>query len=72
MRAVSPDFEIDDRALVGHRVSRSDAMKAAAKSRVRPTAANRGRHYWATVAAAYDRGLQRGRTVVDNGGLADG
>jgi glycosyltransferase involved in cell wall biosynthesis len=72
MRTVSPDFEIDDRALVAHRVSRRRALKAAAISRLRPTTANRGRYYWATVAAAYDRGIQRGRTAHADGEQSDG
>jgi GT2 family glycosyltransferase len=72
MRAVSPNFEIDDRGLVNRRVSRLAELVAAAKARLHPNDRTRAGFYWATAAAAYHRGLRRGRVTAGTRGAANG
>jgi glycosyltransferase involved in cell wall biosynthesis len=62
MRAVAPDFPIDDRALVSRRVTPRRRLLAAVSARLRPDDVTRGAYYWAAVAAAYDEGIQRARS----------
>lgn len=59
MRSIAPDFPIDDRALVGHRVAAPTRWLAGGAALVRRDDATRSAYYWASVAAAYDRGLRQ-------------
>src|SRR5581483_7297707 len=46
MRAVRPDFPIDDRALREHRASRRQHARTAARAVLRRDEASRSRYYW--------------------------
>jgi glycosyltransferase involved in cell wall biosynthesis len=61
MRAVAPDFVIDDRELLARRTHRLNILRARARVVARPGDDSRGDYYWSLAAAAYRRGMKRGR-----------
>lgn len=67
MRAVRPDFAIDDRALRAHRASRLQQAVMTARAVLRRDEASRARYYWTAVAAAYDSGVRRARVAAADG-----
>lgn len=59
MRAISPDFAIDDRELASRRTTRSTMTRIHAMAAIRRNDDSRGAYYWAAIATAYDRGRRR-------------
>jgi glycosyltransferase involved in cell wall biosynthesis len=60
MRAIAPDFPLDDMLLRRRRVGTDARVWARVKAAVRRDDASRSDHYWATIAAAYATGMKRG------------
>jgi GT2 family glycosyltransferase len=62
MRKAAPEFPLDDDALRRRFAGRRDRWKHRLAASIRQTDRARARHYWAEVAAAYERGRRRVRT----------
>jgi GT2 family glycosyltransferase len=60
MRAVSPDFPLDDGALVSRQASRVRLLVAGLQAVLRRDDRSRADYYWSAVAASYKRGTRRG------------
>jgi glycosyltransferase involved in cell wall biosynthesis len=67
MRAISPDFPIDDRALINHRLSGGALALATLKALVLRTESSRSNYYWAVIAAAYARGMEHASSRAAHG-----
>jgi glycosyltransferase involved in cell wall biosynthesis len=73
MRTISPDFPIDDRALINHQLGGGARALTTLKAALVRSEQNRGKFYWAAVAAAYERGLRgAGGTALNAGNDTDG
>ena len=63
MRMAAPEFPLDDNGIRGHLTGRGERWKHRLAATVRKTDRARSRHYWAEVAAAYERGRRKVRTT---------
>jgi glycosyltransferase involved in cell wall biosynthesis len=64
MRAISPEFAIDDHELVSRRGTRGRLRRIRAKAAIRRNQASRSAYYWAVIASAYDLGRRRAQQTA--------